>query len=108
MIYKPDKWLIIKYPYEGETVFRVFATWHGGYLNGDSWKLNSGITKTKYKDGLFSFHGESGSVYTCHENKYGSTGYGNTVLGNLIEKFKDLSVDVTILSKEDVNDLYKT
>ena len=42
MNYYPDKWLIIEI--NGTTRFhKVFGTWSGGYLEGDSWRFNSGI-----------------------------------------------------------------
>lgn len=37
--YNPEKWVVVKI--EGKDiplVYKVFACWHGGYLNGDSWK----------------------------------------------------------------------
>lgn len=34
---KPDNWLVIKIGVT-DPIYKVFATWHGGYLDGDSWK----------------------------------------------------------------------
>ena len=41
----PDKWVIIKIGSDSESSFKVFGSWAGGYLDGDRWRLNSGITK---------------------------------------------------------------
>lgn len=93
--YCPDKWLVVKI--EGKNVpltYKVFACWHGGYLDGDSWKLNSGITKVTKEGNFYLFEGHSGSVYSCNENCYGATMYGYGVLQNIIEKSKEAGVNV--------------
>ena len=44
--YKPDNWVVIKM--DGDNPhYRVLAGWSGGYLHGDSWKINSGITRVE-------------------------------------------------------------
>ena len=100
--YNPNRWLVISITHEAKTHYRVFATWSGGYLHGDSWKLNSGITKTTLEDGVYHFEGSSGSVYQCREKSYGSNGYGWSVLNNLI---KDAAENGTLIQikEEDTN-----
>ncbi len=101
--YTPDKWVVVKI--EGgkfPLTYKVFANWHGGYLDGDSWKLNSGITKVTKEDNFYLFEGYSGSVYKCHENCYGSNMYGHGVINNIINKSKEAGVSVEILP-EDTN-----
>ena len=93
--YTPDKWLVVKI--EGgkfPLTYKVFANWHGGYLDGDSWKLNSGITKVTKEGNFYLFKGYSGSVYSCNENRYGATMYGYGVLQNIIEKSKEAGVNL--------------
>ncbi len=47
----PDRWVVVKIDNNLDTPFyKVFATWAGGYLDGDRWKLNSGITSMEYDD----------------------------------------------------------
>jgi len=41
--YYPDRWVVVKIG--EENLYKVFACWYGGYARGDSWKLNSGITR---------------------------------------------------------------
>jgi hypothetical protein len=84
--YKPGRWLVVKINSK-EPHYRVFATWGGGYLNGDEWKLNSGITKVSLIDDHYHFEGSSGSVYICRKTSYGSTGYGWGVLDRLTTSF---------------------
>jgi hypothetical protein len=84
--YRPNRWLVVKINSK-EPHYRVFATWSGGYLDGDEWKLNSGITKVSLIDDHYHFEGSSGSVYICRKTSYGSTGYGWGVLDRLTTSF---------------------
>ena len=61
--YNPDKWVMLKFNHNGEDIYKVLASWYGGFTTGDSWKLNSGVTKVEQDGNLFLFHGSSGSVY---------------------------------------------
>ena len=89
--YSPDRWAIIKLtPKDGTPPhYRVFGTWGGSYLGGQSWKMNSGIEKVEEDERYFYFHGSSGSVYCCHKESYGYFSYGLSVLHNMIEKMRD-------------------
>jgi hypothetical protein len=71
--YTPDSWVVVKLAESDaqDPVYKVLAGWSGSYLYGDSWKLNSGITKIERDGPIFRFHGTSGSVYVCHELAYG-------------------------------------
>lgn len=90
--YAPDKWIVVKLTNkDNEIHYRVFANWYGGYLGSDTWKLNSGITNVTLVDNVYEFTGSSGSVYICHENGYGTSGYGQGVLTNMIEDAKELT-----------------
>jgi len=96
--YTPDKWLVVKIEGgEFPLTYKVFACWHGGYLDGDSWKLNSGITEVTKEDNFFLFKGYSGSVYKCHEKSYGLHNYGSMVLLNIIKKSKEAGTSVEIM-----------
>ena len=66
--YHADSWVVLKVK-EGKGTFpfyKVLAGWSGGYLDGDSWRMNSGITKVEIYGEHYIFHGESGSEYWCH------------------------------------------
>jgi hypothetical protein len=101
--YAPDKWVVVKIEGgEFPLTYKVFACWHGGYLDGDSWKLNSGITKVTKEENFYLFEGYSGSFYRCHENCYGLNMYCYSVLNNIIEKSKEAGVNVEKMP-EDTN-----
>lgn len=87
-MYTPDEWILIKIG--GPTPhYKVFGSWRGGYLSGDSWRMNSGVTSVEEKKDHYLFHGKSGSVYKCYKAYYGvSSPYNNSVLGSYKKKLK--------------------
>lgn len=97
---EPEKWVIIKLP---NNDYKVFGTWAGGYLDGDRWKLNSGIKEVEQDENYYYFIGYSGSCYKCHKNGYGfATSYGSNILNGLLE---NATVEVELM--EDVSDWTK-
>ncbi len=70
----PDNWVVIRIKDKSIAtgyIDRVLAGWHGGYLYGDSWKINSGIKKSTEFKHFWKFYGYSGSVYKCYKNNQG-------------------------------------
>lgn len=68
--YQPDNWIIIRF-YGDDPHYRVLVGWSGGYTQGDSWRMNSGITKCEDDGDYYNFYGSSGSLYRCHKEAYG-------------------------------------
>ena len=86
MTYTPDEWTIAKITGTNPH-YRIFASWRGGYLNGDSWLLNSGVVAVEVDEDYYVFKGHSGSYYYCHKEFYGISSYYNApVLAQYIEK----------------------
>jgi hypothetical protein len=80
-MYQPDKFLVLKITNsKDETHHRIFGTWSGGYLDGDSWRLNSGIVKVEAQGPFLLFHGSSGSLYKVHKDMYGASAYTGSVI----------------------------
>ncbi len=97
----PDNWVILKLP---DNNYKVFATWSGGYLDSDNWKLNSGIKQVEQDDNYYYFIGFSNSCYKCKKTSYGiKTMYGYIVLDTIINKS-----DGNIVLMEDKEDWVKT
>lgn len=71
--YTPDSWVVIKMTHNNGIIYKVLGGWAGGYLNGDSWRLNSGIEKCEYNidNDKWRFYGASGSVYAVNPESYG-------------------------------------
>ena len=82
MNYTPDRWVVVEVNNGTEVTNKVFAGWYGGYLDGDSWKLNSGNVKEEEFDDRWEFTGHSGSVYVCRKGAYGMSGYMGQVLSS--------------------------
>jgi hypothetical protein len=84
----PDRWVILKLNSEGKALYKVLAGWSGSYLDGQSWKINSGITKVESDEDCYLFHGYSGSVYKCHK-----TGYGmNSIMMQVLSRYPNVEV----------------
>lgn len=83
--YNPDKWVIIKIN-GAENLYKVAGFWSGGYLDGDSYRINSGIEKIKEIDDAYEFYGYSGSKYICKKGAYGTNVYGAYILSDPIDK----------------------
>jgi hypothetical protein len=69
--YNPDSWVVIKMTNKDQTFYKVLGGWSGGYLNGSSWRLNSGIDTVKLDNDVYKFYGATGSVYNCWKGSYG-------------------------------------
>ena len=66
--YYPDSWVVIKI--KENNLHKVLGGWSGGYTTGDSWRLNSGITRVQDAGKHWRFYGESGSCYEVHKKGY--------------------------------------
>ena len=90
--YRPDNWVLIQIKGE-DPHYRVLGGWSGGYLAGNSWRLNSGVTKVEETDKEYLFYGSSGSCYSCNKES-------NIVRMNIaptlrsLEKYLDGKMDV--------------
>jgi hypothetical protein len=98
--YTPDRWVIVKIVTPENRLYKVFASWYGGYNGSDSWKMNSGITQARLVDDSWEFDGSSGSVYSCHKDAYGTNGYGGHVLQNFIDKMPGQGATMEIMSRD--------
>lgn len=69
-MYKCDNWVVVKSPSETDPHYRVLVGTSGGYLYGDSWRINSGIVRVEDSIDYFYFYGSSGSCYECFKAAY--------------------------------------
>jgi hypothetical protein len=95
--YTPDRWVIVKIVTSKQHLYKVFASWYGGYSGSDSWKMNSGITRATLVKDCWEFDGSSGSVYRCHRDAYGTNGYGGHVLSNLISQGQNQGIQIEVM-----------
>ena len=98
--YNPDKWVMLKITHSGHSTYKVLAGWGGSYLHGQSWKLNSGCTKIEQDGDYFLFSGYSGSVYRCHKNGYGTTGYTAQILSGFLKDAEEVNAQIEVMPEE--------
>jgi len=97
----PERYLIVKITKEGtEDLYKVFATWIGGYTSGGAWRMNSGIVSVRETEHAYTFVGTSGSEYKCIKGSYGANHYTQGVLNGIMESAKALDYSMTIMDKD--------
>ena len=86
MIYEPDNWVIVEIEQDnGQPFHKVLGGWSGGYLDGNTWRMNSGIDKVITDEDHYEIHGYSGSVYRCRKDTEGI----RMNIANILEKLID-------------------
>lgn len=86
----PDRWVLLKIGGE-DPHYKIFASWRGGYLSGDSWRMNSGIVGVTKEGDFYLFRGASGSVYRCHKDGYGiASSYSASVADGYCKRSKGI------------------
>lgn len=101
--YYPDNWVVLKIK-EGKLdsgFYKVLGGWSGGYLDGDSWRMNSGISKVTENGDYLEFWGYSGSVYVCHKKSYGLR-MNNAGVYNQLKENEGFEGQITLMD-EDTN-----
>jgi len=93
----PDYWVILKFTRKDETYYKVFASFMGGYLDGDRWKMNSGIVSVEEEDDCFLFNGSSGSVYKCMKWGYTTSSYTQQVLEGIIKSSHIINATIEVM-----------
>lgn len=92
----PDKWVVLKIG-KDNPIYKVFATWYGGYRDGDSWRMNSGIVRIEEDENFYKFYGHSGSCYKCNKKTYGTNMYTQGILNGFLEKVNKTEEVLTVL-----------
>lgn len=100
MTYAPDRWIMLRIVTERETPYKLPAGWVGGYLYGDSWRLNSGCTSVRKVGDSWEFIGYPGSVYRCRGRNYGVTSLTVSVLQRLREKVESEGATLEVMPKD--------
>lgn len=95
--YTPDRWVVLEFdaPNLEHPVRKVFAGWYGGFTQGESWKLNSGITKVRKNHQYWEFDGHSGSIYRGHPGSYGMSAYMHNLYAHWSQQAEERG-DITI------------
>jgi hypothetical protein len=96
-VYTPNNWVIVKITRPEGVVHKVLGGWSGGYLDGDSWRMNSGIVRAEVEDDYILFHGQSGSVYKCHKNAQRLSNATAGVYNTLVNQGKEQGITVEMV-----------
>lgn len=106
MNYYPDTWVIVKIkdPTNNSKFYKVLGGWSGGYLEGDSWRFNSGIEKVVYKKETNSYnvYGNSGSIYVLNKSNERNSMATSGILSRFLEED-----NVTLSSMKEVLKSFK-
>ena len=106
--YTPDAWKIVKITNpEGESHYRVFAGWYGGFAGSDAWKMNSGITKFVDNNDVLEFHGHSGSIYYCARAIERVNGYMFQVFQSMQKILQEMGADLEYLEFDEFEKEFK-
>lgn len=104
MLHKPHGWVILKFTQEREVFFKIFASWRGGYLDGDSWRLSSGskeLPSLSDCGGYWIWPQKSGSCYHLPMNGEGGMSFiSEYVLKDILSsnKLADIGTYIEIIS----------
>ena len=78
----------------------VLAGWKAGYLDGESWRMNSGVDFiVDHKDEVH-FHGRSGSNYICGKGQYGMRRNGSSIFERMTKDSESMDIDVELLDED--------
>lgn len=80
-------------------VIRVFATFRGGFSQGDSWKLSSGTVKATPDDvGHYDFEQVSGTIYKLTSIEGRHTMWTTEVLDSILKSYEEANIPVKMIS----------
>ena len=99
MNYTPDNWVIVKIARPESVVYKVLAGWSGGYLDGNSWRLNSGIVRANREGDYIIFEGHSGSQYKCHKNTQRLSGATASIYESLRQQGEQQGITVEMVDE---------
>ena len=72
----PDRWAIAKVTTAECITYHILASFYGGYLGGDSWRLSTTITKfERATPHTYKVETISGSEYILHVDQEGYSSY---------------------------------
>jgi hypothetical protein len=84
--YYPGYWVVIRAP----EVCKLLCGFYGGYLDGDEWRMSSGITEVIEEDAdHYLIKNESGSVYKCHKKNEGLGRMTSPIFDRLRQEYKN-------------------
>lgn len=103
--YNPDRWVIVRIEHpDGDIVYKVLGGWSGGYLDGDSWRLSSGLESIEEKGDYYLMHNYSGSTYVCHKEANGFNMISGGTYSSIEEQAKKANCKVSNITVKEFLD----
>lgn len=103
--YTPDAWVALDISSEEtDPIRKILVGWYGGYANGDSWKLSSGVVNTTEYPDRYEFLNASGSLYVCYKGCQRLTGLTGSVLENWRKHTTENSIQIEMVEYSEAND----
>lgn len=90
-LYCFDNYRVLKFTTSDEIYFKVFGEVLSRFDTGNSWRLNSGITKVVYNKRNIAFFGYTGSVYVLPLESQEICTYHQPVLDEILS-YKDVEL----------------
>ena len=84
--YVPDRWVILEIDVSNSNSRKILSGWYGGYTQGDSWRLSSGIVDVKEYKSYYEVINHSGSIYTLYKNSEGMSSYMQDIYNSWIKQ----------------------
>lgn len=91
--YTPDSWVVVKIVGDEDNLHKVVGGWSGGYLDGDSWRMNSGIERVENGGDVWLVHGYSGSVYKLRKGGERVSMAMGGIIASLGDKVEIVSIE---------------
>lgn len=103
LYHTPDNWVILKIIQDSTVVYKILGGWSGGYLHGDSWRINSGVSSIEEDSNYYYFFGHSGSCYKCHKDQERLSLITNSVFQNLMKSTQNKNITVEIINSSSLD-----
>lgn len=104
MNYNPDGYRFIRIDTPDAPLIKLFASWSGGYLDADAWRMNSGCSKIVETEENYLVYGFSGSCYTLRKHQGNLNAYSSSVYTKILEQsgVQEISVQGAIKILEEL------
>lgn len=80
--HKPDLWQLVQFNSTATPTYHILASWYGGYLGSDSWRLSTQIELVEDHPDYWLVTTRSGSQYELvrHPHCWGMSGLARQVV----------------------------
>ena len=100
-MYSPDSYRVVLIDTPTGQLVKLFASWSGGYCQGDEYRLNSGTELITEDEDSYFFYGYSGSCYKLRKSSQGNlTSYSAGIYNRILQQ--DGVYEITVQEAIDI------